>query len=227
MARLLYVATTRARHTLVLALDEEIFARSNGEMQNGAQLKSLLGDKQASAARISTALQRRPNRLRRNVRDGGKATGRWSDGSADADPPLVERGTIQTRARSRRRFRRANSIRVVTTRKSIRRRRMNPTNSRTGDRRGPVDGRHAGNTVRPLVARASCSEFHGVNRTSWKRTFEEHQATSPVPKRSADEWKLLHNIEERFRVSRSSHAAAEVGRASEMPFFWRMDERSA
>src|SRR5206468_3089066 len=46
MARLLYVATTRARHTLVLALDEEIFARPNGEMQNGAQLKCLLGEKQ-------------------------------------------------------------------------------------------------------------------------------------------------------------------------------------
>ena len=46
MARLLYVATTRARHTLVLALDEEIFARANGEIQNNAQLKCLLGENQ-------------------------------------------------------------------------------------------------------------------------------------------------------------------------------------
>src|SRR5437764_11459667 len=52
MARLLYVATTRARHTLVLALDEEIFARSSGEIQNGAQLKILLGDKQANRPRF-------------------------------------------------------------------------------------------------------------------------------------------------------------------------------
>ena len=52
MARLLYVATTRASHTLILAFDEEIFARSNGELQNGAQLKCLLV-KSRSTGRIS------------------------------------------------------------------------------------------------------------------------------------------------------------------------------
>src|SRR5439155_21228546 len=37
MARLVYVVMTRAVHTLVLAFDEEIFARTNGDMQNGKQ----------------------------------------------------------------------------------------------------------------------------------------------------------------------------------------------
>src|SRR6202011_33939 len=54
MVRLLYVATTRARHTLVLALDEEIFARSNGELQNGAQLKCLLGEEQINRPHLDT-----------------------------------------------------------------------------------------------------------------------------------------------------------------------------
>jgi len=40
--RLLYVATTRARHTLVLVLDHEIFATTQGELQKGAQLRRLL-----------------------------------------------------------------------------------------------------------------------------------------------------------------------------------------
>jgi ATP-dependent exoDNAse (exonuclease V) beta subunit len=40
--RLLYVATTRARHTLVLVLDQEIFATSQGQLQKGAQLRRLL-----------------------------------------------------------------------------------------------------------------------------------------------------------------------------------------
>jgi len=40
--RLLYVATTRARHTLVLVLDQELFATSQGQLQKGAQLRRLL-----------------------------------------------------------------------------------------------------------------------------------------------------------------------------------------
>jgi ATP-dependent helicase/nuclease subunit A len=40
--RLLYVATTRARHTLVLVLDQEIFATTQGQLQKGAQLRRLL-----------------------------------------------------------------------------------------------------------------------------------------------------------------------------------------
>lgn len=42
MERLLYVATTRARHTLVLVLDQEIFATSQGQLQKGAQLRRLV-----------------------------------------------------------------------------------------------------------------------------------------------------------------------------------------
>jgi ATP-dependent exoDNAse (exonuclease V) beta subunit len=40
--RLLYVATTRARHTLVLVLDQELFATSQGQLQKGAQLRRLV-----------------------------------------------------------------------------------------------------------------------------------------------------------------------------------------
>ena len=42
MERLLYVATTRARCTLVLVLDQEIFATSQGQLQKGAQLRRLV-----------------------------------------------------------------------------------------------------------------------------------------------------------------------------------------
>ncbi len=40
--RLLYVATTRARHKLVLVLDQEIFATAQGHLQKGAQLRRLI-----------------------------------------------------------------------------------------------------------------------------------------------------------------------------------------
>jgi ATP-dependent exoDNAse (exonuclease V) beta subunit len=43
--RLLYVATTRARHTLVIVLDQEIFSNSDGKLPRTAQLRRLIPDK--------------------------------------------------------------------------------------------------------------------------------------------------------------------------------------
>ena len=42
MDRLLYVATTRARRTLVLVLDQEIFATANGQLPKNAQFRRLI-----------------------------------------------------------------------------------------------------------------------------------------------------------------------------------------
>src|SRR5437762_2345728 len=45
LERLLYVATTRARHTLVIVLDQEIFSNSEGKVPRTAQLRRLIRDK--------------------------------------------------------------------------------------------------------------------------------------------------------------------------------------
>lgn len=45
LERLLYVATTRARHTLVIVLDQEIFATDGGKLSKTAQLRRLILDK--------------------------------------------------------------------------------------------------------------------------------------------------------------------------------------
>ena len=45
LERLLYVATTRARHTLVVVLDQEIFCNSEGKLLKTAQLRRLIRDK--------------------------------------------------------------------------------------------------------------------------------------------------------------------------------------
>ena len=42
---MLYVATTRARHTLVVVLDQEIFSNSEGKLLKTAQLRRLIRDK--------------------------------------------------------------------------------------------------------------------------------------------------------------------------------------
>lgn len=45
LERLLYVATTRARRTLVLALDQDIFSNNEGRLPKTAQLRRLIRDK--------------------------------------------------------------------------------------------------------------------------------------------------------------------------------------
>jgi ATP-dependent helicase/nuclease subunit A len=45
LERLLYVATTRARHTLVVVLDQEIFTNNEGKLPRTAQLRRLIRDK--------------------------------------------------------------------------------------------------------------------------------------------------------------------------------------
>src|SRR5438309_912604 len=45
MGRLLYVALTRAQHTLVLAFDNELFAKTSGEIHSHSQSKWLKADK--------------------------------------------------------------------------------------------------------------------------------------------------------------------------------------
>src|SRR6266436_5839867 len=45
LERLLYVATTRARHALVVVLDQQIFTTSEGKLPRTAQLRRLLRDK--------------------------------------------------------------------------------------------------------------------------------------------------------------------------------------
>ena len=45
LERLLYVATTRARHTLVVVLDQEIFCNSERKLLKTAQLRRLIRDK--------------------------------------------------------------------------------------------------------------------------------------------------------------------------------------
>jgi len=45
LERLLYVATTRARHALVIVLDQEIFSNSEGKLPTTAQLRRLIRDK--------------------------------------------------------------------------------------------------------------------------------------------------------------------------------------
>jgi ATP-dependent exoDNAse (exonuclease V) beta subunit (contains helicase and exonuclease domains) len=219
MARLLYVATTRARHTLVLALDEEIFARPNGEMQNGAQFKCLLGEKQANrpyfdilgiepTACLETA--RRKDQL-----DIGQAV-------ITRPFPRMDR----------------NELKLAKERAATFVRKFNPSGYGEEIDRAPTNEIYEpeslitvayskvdtpatlyGRWWHDFVQRISWHE-----QASWKHTFDEHQVTSPAPKRSEAEWDLfLQSLKNDLDFSEILTRTKLIA-YHEMPFLWRMDE---
>jgi ATP-dependent exoDNAse (exonuclease V) beta subunit len=219
MDRLLYVATTRARHTLVLALDEEIFARPNGEMQNDAQLKRLLGEKQINRPHFDI-LGVEPTACPKTARSGEKldielveATGRF---------PQMDR----------------NELDLAKDRAAAFVRKFNPSGYSEGIDQAPTDeiyeqassitvARSTADTPATLYGRWWHNLMQRISwheKTSWKQTFDEHQITSPAPKRSEGEWCLFlrclkNNPDFSEILTRTESVACQ-----EMPFFWRMDE---
>lgn len=221
MARLLYVATTRARHTLVLALDEEIFTRANGEMQNGAQLKCLLGEKEINRPHFD-ALS-----VECEACEETAAHAQLSASSTESRPQPLS--LIDRKGRDRAKERAANFVR-----------KFNPSGydeeivpalageiteaasqialpGSTADTPATLYGRW----WHDLMQRIS---WH--DKTLWKETFDQHLATSVVPKRSADEWKLfLQCLEKDQGFSELLHSTELIAHP-EMPFSWRIDEQT-
>src|SRR5207244_12441250 len=60
--------------------------------------------------------------------------------------------------------------------------------------------------------------------TLWKQTFDEHQVTSPAPKRSEDEWRLFLQCLKNDPDFSKALTCTESVVYHEMPFFWPMDE---
>ena len=222
MARLLYVATTRACHTLVLALDEEIFARSNGELQNGAQLKCLLGENQINRPHFDT-LGVAPAACPQTTKAGEQA----------AAGPEVQTQPLTRIDRK--------GLKVAKERAASFVHKFNPSGYDEEILRAPVDelnknassiniGRSIADTPATLYGRWWHDFMQRISwhdERSWEQTFEEHQATSPVARRSADEWELF-----RQRLKNDPNFSELLTRTEliahpEMPFVWRASERAS
>jgi ATP-dependent helicase/nuclease subunit A len=219
MARLLYVATTRARHTLVLALDDEIFARSNGEIQNGAQLKCLLGEKEINRPRFDM-LSVEPAACPETARNAEQL---------DVGPAVTTQPFPQA---DRNRLNSAKTCAAAFVRK------FNPSGYGEESDRPQTDeiyeqaslitvARSIADTPATLYGRWWHNFMQRISwheKTSWKQTFDEHQVTSPSPQRSQREWDLFVEC-----LKDNSHFCEILTRTElvgyqEMPFLWRMDE---
>ena len=219
MARLLYVATTRARHTLVLALDEEIFARANGEIQNNAQLKCLLGENQINRPHFDI-LGVEPTACPETARSAEQL---------DVGPMV----TTQPFPRMDR-----NDLKLAKDRAAAFVRKFNPSGYGEESDQPSTDeiyeqaslisvARTTADTPATLYGRWWHNFMQRISwheETSWKQTFDEHQVTSPAPKRSKGEWSLFLEC-----LKDDPHFSEILTRTDlvvyqEMPFFWRMDE---
>jgi ATP-dependent exoDNAse (exonuclease V) beta subunit len=218
-ARLLYVATTRARHTLVLALDEEIFARANGEPQNGAQLKCLLGEKQINRPHFDT-LDVEPVACPKTAQAREQAIA-----GPEAQPQPLAR--IDRKALKVAKVRAASFVH-----------KFNPSGYDEEILQASVDtindnmpalavGRSTADTPATLYGRwwhDFVQRISWRDESLWKQMFEEYQAKSPAPKRSADEWELFLRCLKNGPDFSDRLIRAESLTHAEMPFFWRMDE---
>ena len=212
MERLLYVALTRAQHTLVLAFDNDLFAKASGEIHSHSQSKWLKADKN-------------------DVNEAAFA-------AVVAEPALCAETTEHHRARAGARAHEID-IQLPTTKidkavairnASMFVRKLNPSGLPSEEsaaleviRYAPSQSARSTSPAlryglwwHDFIQRLSWNE----NPDSWNRVFDEQKRISPDPARSLREWKLLlaHLSEpENFRCQFED--AKSIVHA-EMPFFW-------
>jgi len=214
MQRLLYVATTRAKHTLVLALDRELFLDSKGKLSRRAHLKLLLGERPDANAEQFEALTAIPR-----VCALTSAAALKLQSETEALPPLpevVDQKVLRTAGR-----RATDFVRKI-----------NPSGLPAEE----ISTDEIWAAVERIPASASPAIRYGIwwhelvqqipwdrDAAVWDEIFEANRTSSPDTSRSAKEWRLL-----REHVSKIADFASQLANRTpiihaEMPFFWRMD----
>jgi ATP-dependent exoDNAse (exonuclease V) beta subunit len=219
MERLLYVALTRARHTLVLALDRSLFSPKTDRAADYSQLKFLRGDHVESSIQILDALPHAPNAC-------PETRASWEEHRAAGDtfaselPPLS--GDMPSRARAR-------ATEFI--------RKQNPSSYE--ELPEPPTGSADRSTALPPRSKADNaatiygSWWHALfqhfpwteSASQWQTAFTALQSSSPDPDRSAREWKLFAKALPASTLAEYLARPAIVTH-TELPFLWRMNGRS-
>lgn len=209
--RLLYVALTRARHTLVLVADRELFCSRSDRVSDDAQLKFLRGDYKESSCAVLDAL---PAALE----SCEETTGAWQERETSATspeftlPPLDE-GLIR-RART-------HAARFP--------RKQNPSGYEDPPDAGPEISRAALRSLADNPATLYGAWWHSLlqhfpwkdTANEWQAVFEAAQQDSPDAKRSAHEWQLWQKTIPASAMLELVRRARTVVH-TEFPFLWPM-----
>jgi ATP-dependent helicase/nuclease subunit A len=215
--RLLYVALTRAKHTLVLAFDRQFFLNSRGQFHRNSQISLLRAADGECNCEVVAALS---NKARECTET--------RDRQRSAPLELVseqfgmrELGWIDDARRQAARF-------VHTISPSKFAQEQEGESEPIADAWIEIEPELRSPRVENPATRygiwwhdfAQKIPWHS-QRDEWEATFEANLAESPEPARSKREWKLLN----KYASEHPEFFAANI--FVEMPFFWRMDEQKS
>ena len=215
MERLLYVALTRAKHTLVLAFDRQFFLNSRRQFHRNSQISLLrAGDNECNCnvvAALSTeareCIQTRSRQRFAPVEHISEQFG------------AHELGWVDDARRRAARF-----LHTISPSKFAREPQIDA--DATADAWIEIEPElrppHVGNPATRYGIWwhefAQKVRWHS-QRDAWQATFEANLADSPEPARSKREWKLLTE----YAAEHPGFFAGNI--FAEMPFFWRMDDQ--
>ena len=207
LERLLYVATTRARHTLVVVLDQEIFCNSEGKLLKTAQLRRLIRDKDSYSGEFdqhSSTID--------EVLESSPIVGDASQKNGSEIEPLTD-------SELKRAVKRASEFVRKITPSAL-------------DSEVPADMRTRSrlDTLATLYGRWWHKFFQRLN---WKggiesaqKLFEKELPISPDAKAAVKDWNATHrNLFSDATIARFL-ASDETLFHAEFPFSWRRNNRS-
>ncbi|PYJ46064.1 MAG: hypothetical protein DME85_12265, partial [Verrucomicrobia bacterium] len=220
MERLLYVALTRARHTLVLAFDADFFRGKRG-VHSDTQLKWLQADTNDANAEIMSALSDEAMACE-------KTAARHEEWAPESVADSLTALPLETGWVGIARQRAASIIKTIT-----------PSQFAPEEESTETPSTEEWVEIEPELRPPRIDNpatRYGVwwhdfaeqipwwsEPKKWNQTFERNLAASPEIARSKREWQLLQNqIESADGLGRHLRDANLV--RQEMPFFWRMAE---
>jgi ATP-dependent exoDNAse (exonuclease V) beta subunit len=219
MERLLYVALTRARHTLVLALDTCFFRGKRG-VYSDTQLKWLQADANEANAEIISALSSEATACE-------ETAARHKENAPEPVADSLRELRLETGWVDIARHRAASIIETVTPSKFV-------PEEELGETTGTEQWLEIEPELRPVRIDNPATRY-GVwwhefaeqipwsEPERWSETLERNLATSPDVARSKREWKLLRtHIELPNGLGRRLRDTNLL--RQEMPFFWSIDE---
>jgi ATP-dependent helicase/nuclease subunit A len=213
MERLLYVALTRARHTLVLAADRELFGAAPSESLT-SWFRSEHGPNQPAMAALpinATACDKT-----HTCQVDSARTEEESRDSGDFPAPVLAAAA----ACAADHFCKLNPSRFIMVGDKIERTDADTRKEAEAEFRAqrlPSAATRYGVWWHEFVRKLAWN----LQSDTWQAAFDQNVINSPDPGRSRNEWKLLMKC---FSARADFHAGKTF---AEMPFFWRFDERNS
>jgi ATP-dependent exoDNAse (exonuclease V) beta subunit len=215
MERLLYVALTRAKHTLVLAFDREFFLNSRGQFHRNSQISLLRAAGSECNCEAVAALSSEARECTQ-TRDRQRSSAR-TQLSEQFRPH--ELGWIDDARRQAARF-----VQTITPSRFLQERQIKP--EATADAWIEIEPELRPPRVGNPATRYGIWWHDFAQKIPWNSREEARQAAfeanlshSPEPPRSKREWKLLT----KYAAGHPGFFAGNI--FTEMPLFWRMDEQ--